>query len=327
MVRPADRAKAVAKMAELRAVQPRFPLYGSVDAAGRAAVFARAARRSRRARAAGTADRARRRGRRPDRRSARRRSRSAASSRDEPGRGVGRVQPRPARAHRLRRSARRPVCSGSAAARGASMLVRVPERRDRRRWSTRCAQDFKDEFINARSYRVERRSDRPRLRSRGELPQPGRPDHRDSRRHRGVERHARLHPAEDPQHRRAEMPRRTQRPDHRGLHAAGHGARPGRQPARRGDGARLRSRRFRWRSARRRRRCSPRRTTASRWSAALQGIGDRRAGLAAVLGRAAAAGAVRQAVAAAARRDGAAAPRDWTRDRGDRSSCRLRSSR
>jgi putative ABC transport system permease protein len=31
MVRPADRSKAVAKMAELRAVQPGFPLYGSVD--------------------------------------------------------------------------------------------------------------------------------------------------------------------------------------------------------------------------------------------------------------------------------------------------------
>ena len=31
MVRPADRSKAVAKMAELRAVQPRFPLYGSID--------------------------------------------------------------------------------------------------------------------------------------------------------------------------------------------------------------------------------------------------------------------------------------------------------
>ena len=34
MVRPADRSKAVAKMAELRAVQPAFPLYGSVDLQG-----------------------------------------------------------------------------------------------------------------------------------------------------------------------------------------------------------------------------------------------------------------------------------------------------
>ncbi len=34
MVRPADRSKAVAKMAELRAVQPRFPLYGSIELQG-----------------------------------------------------------------------------------------------------------------------------------------------------------------------------------------------------------------------------------------------------------------------------------------------------
>jgi putative ABC transport system permease protein len=34
MVRPADGSKAVAKMAELRAVQPRFPLYGSIDLQG-----------------------------------------------------------------------------------------------------------------------------------------------------------------------------------------------------------------------------------------------------------------------------------------------------
>jgi putative ABC transport system permease protein len=34
MVRPADRSKAVAKMAELRAVQPGFPLYGSIDLLG-----------------------------------------------------------------------------------------------------------------------------------------------------------------------------------------------------------------------------------------------------------------------------------------------------
>ena len=45
------------------------------------------------------------------------------------------------------------------------------------------------------------------------------------------------------------------------------------------------------------------------WSAAIAGDGDRRAGVAAVLGGAAAAGAVHQAVAAAARRDGAARPR------------------
>src|SRR6267378_6493483 len=41
MVRPADRSKAVAKMAELRAVQPAFPLYGSVVLQG-APVYAHA---------------------------------------------------------------------------------------------------------------------------------------------------------------------------------------------------------------------------------------------------------------------------------------------
>jgi putative ABC transport system permease protein len=34
MVRPADRSKVVAKMTELRAVQPRFPLYGRIDLQG-----------------------------------------------------------------------------------------------------------------------------------------------------------------------------------------------------------------------------------------------------------------------------------------------------
>jgi len=34
MVRPADRSKVVAKMTELRAVQPRFPLYGSIELQG-----------------------------------------------------------------------------------------------------------------------------------------------------------------------------------------------------------------------------------------------------------------------------------------------------
>ena len=101
------------------------------------------------------------------------------------------------------------------------------------RWSARCARDFKDEFVNARSYRVDRRRDRPRLRSRRELPEPGRPGHRDPRRHRRVERHARLRPAEDAQHRRAEVRRRAQRADHRRLHPAGADARSGRQPARR----------------------------------------------------------------------------------------------
>ena len=53
----------------------------------------------------------------------------------------------------------------------------------------------------------DRRRDRPRLRSGGELPEPGRPRDRHPRRHRGVERHAGLRAAEDPGHRRAQVPR------------------------------------------------------------------------------------------------------------------------
>ncbi len=34
MVRPADRSTAVAKMVELRAVQPTFPLYGTLELQG-----------------------------------------------------------------------------------------------------------------------------------------------------------------------------------------------------------------------------------------------------------------------------------------------------
>ena len=36
MVRPADAAKAVARMVELRGVQPGFPLYGTLDSAAAA---------------------------------------------------------------------------------------------------------------------------------------------------------------------------------------------------------------------------------------------------------------------------------------------------
>ena len=61
------------------------------------------------------------------------------------------------------------------------------------------------------------------------------------------------------------------------------------------------------RARRHRRRSWPTCDYGVTWSAALQGIGSRRARLAAVLGRAAAAGPLRQAVAAAARRDDARA--------------------
>ena len=41
MVRPADPDKAVARMVELRGVQPGFPLYGTLESARRRAVSAR----------------------------------------------------------------------------------------------------------------------------------------------------------------------------------------------------------------------------------------------------------------------------------------------
>ena len=92
--------------------------------------------------------------------------------------------------------------------------ARAPRRGCRKtgssRSSTRCASDFKDEFVNARSFRATDDEIGRGLRSRRELPEPGRPGHRDPRRHRRVERDARLHPAEDAQHRRAEVRRRAQ---------------------------------------------------------------------------------------------------------------------
>ncbi len=115
MVRPADGAKAVAKMAELRAVQPRFPLYGSIDLQGTQSYSPALLAEPRRAGAARAADRDRGGGRRPDRHRPRHVHDSRAD-RARAGAGDGRVQPRPAGHHRLRRSRRRPACSGSAAA-------------------------------------------------------------------------------------------------------------------------------------------------------------------------------------------------------------------
>ena len=116
-------------------VQPEFPLYGTVVLERGTALLARAAAEPRRARAARAADGARRQGRRPDRRSARRRSRSAASLTNEPGRRIGGFSLGPARAHRLRRPAvDRPARLRQPRA-PACCCVRVPEDRHRRRWS------------------------------------------------------------------------------------------------------------------------------------------------------------------------------------------------
>ena len=69
------------------------------------------------------------------------------------------------------------------------------------------------------------RTDRTDLRSRGELPQPGRLHHRDPRRDRRVERDARVRAAEAPRDRGAEVPRRVHAAGPGGLRRAGAGAR------------------------------------------------------------------------------------------------------
>ena len=305
MVRPADAAtRGRADGGAARACRPAFPLYGTIALRGRPDLLARAARGPRRARAAGAADRARRQGRRPDRHRPgdvhdprRHRERAGPAGR--------RIQPRAARAHRLRRTCRRPACCASAAARDACCCARA-RRVGSTRSSTRCGTTSRTssstrgriartedevgrDFDRAENYlslvglvivilggiavsSVTRVFILQKIRSIAVLKCVGA--------------------------RSAQIIAR--------LHAAGDGARPGGQPAGRRDGAARRSPPFRWRSARRRRRCWPTSHYGVTWSAALQGIGDRRAGVAAVFGRAAAAGAARQAVAAAARRDGAA---------------------
>ena len=152
MVRPADESRTVARMVELRAVEARVSALRQHRARGRSAVFARAAGEPRRAGPSGAADGARARGSATRSSSASRPSPSAAWSRASPGAGIGGIQPRPARAHRLRRPARRPACSGSAAARRARCWSRC-RRIASTRWSRRCAPICADEFVNVRSYR------------------------------------------------------------------------------------------------------------------------------------------------------------------------------
>ena len=94
-------------------------------------------------------------------------------------------------------------------------------------------EDFKDEFVVCPLLPGAGRRDWAGLRSGGELPEPGGPGHRDSRRHRGVERDARVRAAEDAEHRRPEVRRRDEPPGHRRLSAPGDDARPCRKPARR----------------------------------------------------------------------------------------------
>ena len=178
----------------------------------------------------------------------------------EPGPQHRRLQPRPARLHRLRRRAvDRPA------------RVRQPRapraRRARaRRPDSGAGQDaerrLRGQLHQHAVVPVHRRRDRPRFRSGGELPEPGRPRHRHPGRHRGVERDARIRAAEDPGIAVLKCLGRHERADHCGVSAAGHVARAGGKPARRGHRAGARSRPFRWRSARRRPRCWRACTTA-----------------------------------------------------------------
>ena len=175
-----------------------------------ARLFARAAREPRRARPAGAADGA-----------GRRRSAIRSSSgrptftirgviTNEPGRRVGDFSLGPRVLIDYARPAGDRPAHASAAAPGACCWCACPKTQ---------IEPLVDDAARRLQGRVrqrplvprDRRRDRRRLRSRGELSEPGRPGHRDPRRHRGVERDARLRAAEDAQHRRAEVRRRAQR--------------------------------------------------------------------------------------------------------------------
>ena len=144
---------------------------------------------------------------------------------------------------------------------------------------------------------IDRGSDRRGSRARRELPEPRRLHHRRPRRHRRLERHARVRPAEDPQRRDPEVPRR----DGRQVLATYvlQVVLLGLAGSLLGVVARVRSRLS----------AIPASLTASigdisyglTASAVLQGLARRAARLAAVLARAAARGAPRQAAAADAR--------------------------
>ena len=125
----------------------------------------------------------------------------------EPGRRVGRVQPRVARDRRLRRSEAAPGCCRSAAAQRADAAARSPMRRRRA-----VARDLRRELARSVRQRAlvpgDRGSDRRGPRARRELSEPRRVRHRRARRHRRVERHARLRAPENAQRRDPEVPGR-----------------------------------------------------------------------------------------------------------------------
>ena len=158
MVRPADESKAVARMVELRAVAGRTSrsTARSCSTAG-TPTRTRCCKNHGVARPAGAADGARRQGRRP----ARHRPgdvHDPRRHRERAGPADRRLQPRPARAHRLRRSAGdRPARLRQPRAIGV-LHVKAPEEPARGAGQRRCAASFSDEFVNARSYRVDRGS-------------------------------------------------------------------------------------------------------------------------------------------------------------------------
>ena len=292
--------------------RPAFPLYGTLALQRRPAVLARAAAGPRRAGAAGAADAAR------PRRSATRSSIGQATFTirgviaGEPGRRLGAFSLGPRvlidfadlavdRAARLRQPRRPPAAASRCRTTRLDALVA-----DAARATSRTSSSA------SRSYRRTEDEIGEDFDARRELPEPGRPGHRDPRRHRRVERDARVRPAEDAQHRGPEVRRRAQpRRSSRvyvlqvlALGLAGsllgvalaRASRSRRSRSSLGDSTPMLPRSHYGADV------------PARWRRA-SAIGA--AGVAAVLARAAARRPPRQAVAAAARRERAAAGVDW----------------
>ena len=229
MVRPADESRPVAKMAEVRGVQPAFPLYGAVELQDGRPYSHALAEGARRAGAPGTAGAARLPGgrRHPDRDVAA--SRSAASSSPSPGAGCGGFSFGPR------------VLVDAADLEGTGLLgfgSRV-EPRPSAEGAAAGGRTADETTARGPARAVRERALVPRHRGPGgrgpvagrELPEPRRPRHRDPRRHRRVERDAGLRSAEGPEHRGAQVPRGDEPAGVRGVPRAGAAARAGRMRA------------------------------------------------------------------------------------------------
>ena len=151
MVRPADRSKTAARMCELRAIGPEFPLYGTLTLATGCHLLAWHAARPRRPGAARALDRSRCRGGRRDRhRSDRLHDPGVIET--EPGRRVGDFSLGPRILIDAADLASTGLLTLGSRARRV-MLVRLPEARIESLVRT-LRDDFKDEFVNARSFRA-----------------------------------------------------------------------------------------------------------------------------------------------------------------------------